>query len=108
MTHNAAQIHHALAHPDVLTHVPRTALAPQVLGMYPGDAGSPGSDCAGIVVRGMLAGGSGYSAGTPVFGLATGCLATHVFSDAHTMVPMPANTSFEDAAAAPTIQVRAG
>ncbi|PNH09060.1 hypothetical protein TSOC_004371, partial [Tetrabaena socialis] len=40
-----------------------------VLGMYPGDPGAPGSDYAGVVV-------AGPGAGSDVFGLATGCLAS--------------------------------
>jgi hypothetical protein len=75
-----------------------------VLGMYPGDAGNPGSDCSGVVVRSTS--GSGHLPGTAVFGLATGCLGTHVVAEARTMVPLPPNVSFEDGAAAPTIQAR--
>ncbi len=61
----------------------------QVLGMYPGpDIGHPGSDCSGVVV-------AGPGAGTPVFGLATGCLATHVLASVDTMVAMPGSVTFE-------------
>ena len=76
--------------------------------MYPGNPGDPGSDCSGVVVR--CGDGSGTSMplllpGTPVFGLATGCLGSHVVSSSETVVPLPPNISFEDAAASPTIHV---
>lgn len=81
----------------------------QVLGMYPGDPGDPGSDCSGTVVRcGDSSGGSGTRSllpGTSVFGLTTGCLGSHVVSSSETVVPLPFNISFEDAAASPTIHV---
>ncbi len=78
-----------------------------VLGMYPGDAGDPGSDCSGVVVR-AGAGAGDLAPGAAVFGLTTGALGSHVLSSSETMVPLPPTVSFEDAAAAPTIQVRGG
>ena len=86
--------------------------------MYPGDPGDPGSDCSGIIVRCSSGSGGGDSdgsgsgtsmplllPGTPVFGLTTGCLGSHVVSSSETVVALPPNISFEDAAASPTIHV---
>ena len=42
-----------------------------VLGMYPGDPGAPGSDCAGVVVASRV---PGLSVGDEVFGLVHGAL----------------------------------
>ncbi|KAJ9518952.1 hypothetical protein QJQ45_026209, partial [Haematococcus lacustris] len=73
-----------------------------VLGMYPGDPGHPGSDCAGqaVIVKSDKA--AGIVAGTPVFGLAGGCLGSHVVCSAHTVVPMPPHLTYEQAATLPT------
>jgi NADPH:quinone reductase-like Zn-dependent oxidoreductase len=67
-----------------------------VLGMYPGDPGAPGSDFSGVVV-------SGHMAGSSVFGLSTGALASHVVASVQTVAPMPATVSFEAAATMPTV-----
>jgi hypothetical protein len=61
-----------------------------VLGMYPGDPGPPGGDCAGVVVA--AGPGSSLSVGQPVFGLAAGSLGSHVIASAQTVVPLPAST----------------
>ncbi len=49
-----------------------------VLGMYPGDPGNPGSDMAGVVTvaRGAEVGCPNLAVGQRVFGLAHGCLGT--------------------------------
>ena len=55
-----------------------------MLGMYPGDPGAPGGDCAGVI----LAAGEGVTdlkTGDAVFGLAGGSLGSHVFTDARTL-----------------------
>ena len=73
-----------------------------VLGMYPGDPGPPGSDCAGVV----LAVGDNVShlkAGDSVFGLAHGCLGTAVSGPAQMVVPMPPSVSYAEAATIPTV-----
>ena len=75
-----------------------------VLGMYPGDPGPPGGDCAGLV----LATGAGVShlrPGDAVFGLAAGSLGSHVRTPAGSMVPLPSSVSFEAAATTPTVFV---
>ena len=56
-----------------------------VLGMYPGDPGPPGADCAGVVV-GTGAGVTNLTPGMAVFGLAAGSLGSHVVSGAATLV----------------------
>jgi NADPH:quinone reductase-like Zn-dependent oxidoreductase len=79
-----------------------------VLGMYPGDPGAPGGDCAGIVIAvGSPVTGSvpSLAVGQPVFGLAAGSLGSHVLASGQTLVPLPASLSFEAAASMPTVFV---
>ncbi len=73
-----------------------------VLGMYPGDPGPPGADCAGVVIA-VGAGVANLQPGTAVFGLAAGSLGSHVQASTQTLVPMPASLSFEQAATTPTV-----
>ena len=69
--------------------------------MYPGaELDPPGGDCSGVVVSSSS---SSLAPGTPVFGLASGCLGTLVHCAASTVVPMPAQLSFEQAATMPTV-----
>jgi len=69
--------------------------------MYPGaELDPPGGDCSGVVVSSSS---SSLAPGTPVFGLASGCLGTLVHCAASTLVPMPAQLSFEQAATMPTV-----
>jgi NADPH:quinone reductase-like Zn-dependent oxidoreductase len=72
-----------------------------VLGMYPGDPGPPGGDCAGIVV------GTGTDAtlkvGQAVYGQAAGSLGSKVIVDESMMTSMPRGVSFEAAASLPTV-----
>ena len=56
-----------------------------VLGMYPGDPGPPGADCAGVVIA-TGPGVSQLQPGMAVFGLAAGSLGSHVISNAATLV----------------------
>jgi NADPH:quinone reductase-like Zn-dependent oxidoreductase len=77
-----------------------------VLGMYPGDPGAPGGDCAGTIAAvGPQAADSSSSlrAGQAVFGLAVGSLGTAVQCSASTMVAMPGSLSFETASSMPTV-----
>ena len=78
-----------------------------MLGMYPGDPGPPGGDCAGVVVAAgrPVPGGPSHTIGQAVFGLASGCLGSHVLASAHTLVPMPWCLSFEAASTMPTVFV---
>ncbi len=67
------------------------------LGMYPGDPGQLGGECAGIVV----AVGSGVThlhIGDPVVALAPGCFKTYVVAPAMFVAPKPVNLSFAQAA----------
>jgi NADPH:quinone reductase-like Zn-dependent oxidoreductase/acyl carrier protein len=74
-----------------------------VLGMYPGDPGPPGGDCAGVVVQ--AAPDCGLVVGQRVFGLAAGSLGSHVIASAKTVVPLHLELSFEKAATMPTVFV---
>ena len=58
-----------------------------VLGMYPGDPGAPGADCAGVVVA-TGPGVKHLAPGMAVFGLAPGSLGSHVVSGADTLVSL--------------------
>ena len=66
-----------------------------VLGMYPGDPGPPGADCAGVV---MAVGAKtanhmspGFTIGDAVFGIAPGSLGSCVVTSASSLVPMPSH-----------------
>jgi acyl transferase domain-containing protein/NADPH:quinone reductase-like Zn-dependent oxidoreductase/acyl carrier protein/NAD(P)-dependent dehydrogenase (short-subunit alcohol dehydrogenase family) len=75
-----------------------------VLGMYPGDPGPPGGDCAGVV----LATGrnvTSFKPGDAVFGLAPGCVGPTVFAPAALLAHKPEKLDFAEAAAAPTIYI---
>ena len=63
-----------------------------VLGMYPGDPGPPGADCAGVVVA-TGAGVTHLTPGMAVFGLAPGSLGSHVVSGADTLVSLQLYTA---------------
>ncbi len=75
-----------------------------MLGMYPGDPGPPGGDCAGVVVATGPA-PTPLAVGQAVFGLASGSLGSHVVASAYTMVPVPPSLTFEAAATMPTVFV---
>jgi NADPH:quinone reductase-like Zn-dependent oxidoreductase len=77
-----------------------------VLNMYPGNPGPPGSDYAGVVIGGANeAGVASFPPGTEIFGLAPGCLGTQVTACALAAAPKPPGISFADAAGCPTIFV---
>ena len=76
-----------------------------VLGMYPGDPGPPGGDCSGTVIR--SSDDRQHSVGDAVFGLAAGSLGSHVYAHPQTIVPMPPNVTFEEAATIPTVFITA-
>jgi len=78
-----------------------------VLGMYPGDPGPPGGDCAGILMSGHLyhEGQVIAGPGDAVFGLAGGSLGSHVIASSKTVVPMPPSITFEEASTMPTVFV---
>ncbi|CAK9099313.1 Polyketide synthase PksJ (PKS) [Durusdinium trenchii] len=72
-----------------------------VMGMYPGDPGNPGGDCAGTVCS--IAQGEKEVAqlrpGHDVFGIAWGCLQTYACTEALLLAPKPKAWSFEQMAA---------
>ena len=73
-----------------------------VLGMYPGDPGPPGGDCAGVITA-VGPNVTHLKPGDAVFGLAGGCLGSHVRVAAARVVPMPSTLTFEAAATTPTV-----
>eukprot|EP00873_Tetraselmis_striata_P013540 jgi/Tetstr1/433804/TSEL_002429.t1 len=75
-----------------------------VLGMYPGDPGLPGADMAGVVVA-VGQGAGRLVEGQAVFGLAPGCLGSHVVADEAALAPLPPGASFKQAATMPTVFV---
>ncbi|KFM27283.1 Erythronolide synthase, modules 1 and 2 [Auxenochlorella protothecoides] len=77
-----------------------------VLGMYPGDPGDPGADCAGVVLSNP-GGGGGLRPGDRVFGLAPGCLGHSVRVLADLVAPLPPSVSYQTGAALPTVFITA-
>jgi acyl transferase domain-containing protein/NADPH:quinone reductase-like Zn-dependent oxidoreductase/acyl carrier protein len=69
-----------------------------VMGMYPGDPGNPGGDCAGTVTA-VGADPAGLSPGDDVFGIVFGCLQTYATGNALLLVPKPEQWGFEQMAA---------
>ncbi len=68
-----------------------------VLGMYPGDAGPLGGECAGIVTA-VAAGLSGFAVGDEVIAVVPGCFSRYVLAPADFVVQKPESLSFEEAA----------
>eukprot|EP00916_Digyalum_oweni_P013487 GHVL01022150.1.p1 GENE.GHVL01022150.1~~GHVL01022150.1.p1 ORF type:complete len:2139 (-),score=439.72 GHVL01022150.1:17-6322(-) len=81
-----------------------------VLGMYPGNPGAPGGDCAGVISR--LGGESHLRIGDSVFGIAPGCLKYYCCTNGNLMQKAPEHVSIEQAACMPvvfvTVQVALG
>jgi acyl transferase domain-containing protein/NADPH:quinone reductase-like Zn-dependent oxidoreductase/acyl carrier protein len=76
-----------------------------VLGMYPGDPGQPGSECSGVVVR--VGGGSDLRPGDAVVAFASEALGTHATVDQALVLRKPPTISFADAATLPKAFVTA-
>ena len=70
-----------------------------VLGMYPGDPGAPGGDCAGVACPGHPADGQ------DVLGLALGSLRSYAATDQRLLAVMPQQWTYEQASAMPTTWV---
>ena len=68
------------------------------LGMYPGDAGPLGSECAGEIVA-VGEGTNNFKIGDPVICLVNGCFSKYVTVPVALVVPKPQNLNFEAAAA---------
>uniref|UniRef100_A0A0G4G258 Carrier domain-containing protein n=1 Tax=Chromera velia CCMP2878 TaxID=1169474 RepID=A0A0G4G258_9ALVE len=73
-----------------------------VMGLYPGDPGPPGADCAGTIVR-VGPGVTKFKPGDDVFGIAQGCLKTFCSTDAHLLARKPESMTFEEASALPVV-----
>ena len=83
-----------------------------VLGMYPGDPGPPGADCAGVImaVGPAVATSSNvvspsFRVGDAVFGTAPGSLGSCVATSVSNLVHMPTHLGFHEAATVPTVMV---
>lgn len=72
------------------------------LGMYPGDAGSLGSECAGTVTA-VGAGVEGVGIGDAVLALAGGTFRSHLTVDARSVYPVPSWLGVEEAASLPIV-----
>ena len=70
------------------------------LGMYPGEAGPLGGECAGVVSA-LGSGVSGLNVGDEVIALAPGCFSSYVIAPASMVFPKPAALSPEEAASLP-------
>ncbi|WP_392535313.1 SDR family NAD(P)-dependent oxidoreductase [Nostoc sp. C117] len=70
------------------------------LGMYPGNAGSLGIECAGEITA-VGEGVENFQVGDAVLGIASGCFSTFVLTNAALIVHKPENLSFEEAATIP-------
>jgi len=70
------------------------------LGLYPGDPGPPGGECAGEVVA-VGAGVTGFAPGDRVFGFAPGCCATRCNAPADLLRPLPPGLAAAEAATLP-------
>ena len=71
-----------------------------VLGMYPGDAGPLGGECAGVVCA-LGEGVAGLRLGEPVMALASGSFASHVTTRAEFVQPLPPGQGVAEAASIP-------
>ena len=76
-----------------------------VLGMYPGDAGPLGSECAGVVTR--VGAGVELKPGDAVVASVGGAYARHVVVDAAMVARRPARLGFAEAAALPVAYLTA-
>jgi acyl transferase domain-containing protein/acyl carrier protein len=70
------------------------------LGMYPGDAGPLGSECAGVISA-LGAGVTDFRIGDAVIALASSSFASTVIVSSNMVVPMPGSLSFTQAATIP-------
>jgi NADPH:quinone reductase-like Zn-dependent oxidoreductase len=75
--------------------------------MYPGDPGPPGGDFAGLILRQTPSTTSSLGVGDAVFGLAGGCLGSHVVASSKALAPLPSHVDFTEAATMPTVFVTA-
>ena len=83
-----------------------------VLGMYPGDPGPPGADCAGVIMAvgpavatSITVVSPSFRVGDAVFGIAPGSLGSCVATSISNLVHMPTHLGFHEAATVPTVMV---
>ncbi len=72
------------------------------MGLYPGDPGPLGGECAGIVTA-VGSDVTVFKQGDQVLGLAPGCFASHAVGSAELFTLMPSNLKFSEAAAIPIV-----
>jgi acyl transferase domain-containing protein/protein-L-isoaspartate O-methyltransferase len=72
------------------------------LGLYPGDPGFLGGECAGKITM-IGEGVEGFEIGDPVIALVPGSFSQYVTINAAMVVPKPENLSFEEAATIPVV-----
>lgn len=77
-----------------------------VLGLYPGDPGPLGSECAGVVVA-VGEGVSHITVGDEVVAIAPGSFAGYVTARVESVAPKPARLSFEEAVTIPVAFITA-
>eukprot|EP00923_Selenidium_pygospionis_P045808 GHVN01079077.1.p1 GENE.GHVN01079077.1~~GHVN01079077.1.p1 ORF type:complete len:1794 (-),score=404.35 GHVN01079077.1:66-4883(-) len=73
-----------------------------VMGLYPGDPGPPGADCAGTVVA-VGDKVTSLKVGDNVFGVAPGCLRSYCITEQNVLCKMPMSLSFDEASALPVV-----
>ncbi|MFN3647968.1 MAG: SDR family NAD(P)-dependent oxidoreductase [Armatimonadota bacterium] len=71
-----------------------------VLGAYPGNAGEPGIECAGVIMR-VGRGVLGLAPGQPVVAVTPRSFATYAVASAELVAPLPDGLSFAEAASTP-------
>ena len=77
-----------------------------ILGMYPGDPGPPGADCAGFISSvGKKV--KDLRPGDAVFGLIPGCIGPKAVSSGKSLVQKPTSITFAEAASIPTVYLTA-
>eukprot|EP00434_Breviolum_minutum_P030487 symbB.v1.2.026959.t1/scaffold2733.1/size72009/2 len=75
-----------------------------VMGLYPGDPGPPGADCAGTILE-LGERVRHLRTGEDVFGEAPGCLSTYCLAPSSLLTQKPPSWSFEEACTMPVIFV---
>lgn len=72
------------------------------LGMYPGDPGPLGGECAGVISA-LGEGVTAFQVGEPVFGIAWDSFSTFAVTDARLVVRKPTRLTFAEAASIPSV-----
>ena len=77
-----------------------------MMGMYPGEAGPPGSECAGEVMA-VGEGVSEFRVGDAILALADGCFSSYAVTRAEWAVAKPTGMTFEEGASIPIVYLTA-